>query len=68
MDVDKEYYERGGTDYDYVIPLCFNNQTFLLKVDLTISMLYLASDDLNTYNKYIPANSLTHGNYWLDQV
>ena len=54
IDVDKEYYEHGETDYDYIVPLCLSNQTYLLKVDLSFSMLYLASEDLPTqsYNKY----------------
>eukprot|EP00347_Sterkiella_histriomuscorum_P021681 403333133 len=63
--VEEEFYDagtQGYTDYDYVLPLCFNNQTFLMKVDLVTSLIYVASMDLeeNSLRRYQPTLSLTH--------
>lgn len=66
--IDQEYFSKGITNFDYVVPLCLNNQTFLLKLDLQLSLLYLASssDSLDMTSiesdvKYFPQLAPNHG-------
>ncbi|CDW76715.1 UNKNOWN [Stylonychia lemnae] len=65
QDVDEEFYDRGNqgvTDYDYVVPVCFNNQTFVLKLDFSTTLIYVAGVDLEqeSIRKYMATYSLTH--------
>ena len=43
--------------------MCFNNQTFVLKLDLSTTLVYVSGVDLeqDSIRKYMPTYSLTHG-------
>lgn len=67
IDYEKEYTHMTSgelTNLDYVAPVCFNNQTFLMKLDLAKSVPYVAGHDLSPTiaTKYQSTYSLTHGN------
>lgn len=64
-EVNKTFESGSSNSLDYVIPLCFDNQTFLMKIDLAATALpYFAGYELMPDSidaRYTSSNSLTHG-------